>query len=338
MISIVVPVYKVQESLLRQSLNSVICQTYSDMECIIVDDGSPDNCGNICDEYAMIDNRIKVIHTENAGVSNARNIGIMNASGVYILFMDGDDFFPKNDCIENLITLMQHASCDILCFKNFYVNNKNQGISKKECSSKIEEADINDVIFKVISEQDAGLPYKYGAPWGKVIRTDFIKKNKVQFPVGIKKSQDRIFMTRLLSFNPCIKTVDYYGYAYVNVADSICNRYNPYIIEILTNAANELEKSIVNNYPQFSQQALEEAFCYFKLDCIFNYCKLYFFAKEHKQSKTDMTLFVKICKEYSAYIQKCHFYSGMSKKKKLMLIMLKLGCFRFAYYFGSVLW
>ena len=94
-ISIIVPVYKV-ELYLEKCVNSIINQTYKNLEIILVDDGSPDNCGAMCEELAKVDSRIKVIHKENGGVSSARNRGITESKGEYIYFIDSDDALTKN--------------------------------------------------------------------------------------------------------------------------------------------------------------------------------------------------------------------------------------------------
>lgn len=111
MISVIVPVYKV-EPYLRQCIDSILAQTYTDFELILVDDGSPDNCGAICDEYAKHDDRIRVIHQENGGLSAARNTGIDAARGEYLTFIDGDDWV-KNNHIENLYMCAKTYSADI---------------------------------------------------------------------------------------------------------------------------------------------------------------------------------------------------------------------------------
>ena len=91
MVSVIVPVYKV-EPFLRRCVDSLLSQTYQNLEIILVDDGSPDRCGQICDEYAAQDARVKVIHKENGGVSSARNAGIEAAAGEYVTFVDSDDW------------------------------------------------------------------------------------------------------------------------------------------------------------------------------------------------------------------------------------------------------
>ena len=104
-ISFIIPIYKV-EQYLEQCVNSVLNQTYKDIEVILVDDGSPDNCPKMCDEFATIDNRIKVVHKPNGGLSDARNAGLKVAIGDYVIFMDSDDFWTDNKHLEQLISIV----------------------------------------------------------------------------------------------------------------------------------------------------------------------------------------------------------------------------------------
>ena len=111
MISIIVPVYKV-EPYLRQCVESILNQTYRDIEVLLIDDGSPDRCGEICDEYARKDNRVRAFHTENQGLSAARNLGISEAKGKYIGFVDSDDWIEP-DMYEVLLRRMQETGAEI---------------------------------------------------------------------------------------------------------------------------------------------------------------------------------------------------------------------------------
>lgn len=111
-ISIIVPVYKV-EPYLSQCVDSLINQTYPHLEIILIDDGSPDNCGRICDDYAAKDNRIKVIHQENQGLSAARNTGLSNVSGDYVMFIDGDDWTDITTC-ETAIGVLLKYQADVV--------------------------------------------------------------------------------------------------------------------------------------------------------------------------------------------------------------------------------
>ena len=127
-ISIIVPVYKV-EPYLHQCVDSLMHQTYPHLEIILVDDGSPDNCGKICDEYAAADSRIKVIHQENQGVSAARNTALRNATGKYVMFVDGDDWTDTNTCEIAFKTLSQYQA-DIVMWS--YVREYGSHSSPKE--------------------------------------------------------------------------------------------------------------------------------------------------------------------------------------------------------------
>ena len=123
MISVIVPVYKV-EKYLRQCIESIQRQTYSDLEIILVDDGSPDGCPAICDEYARNDKRIKVLHQENGGLSVARNVGLDIAKGEYIAFVDSDDYIKENmyEMLYNKI-VMEDADLIICSYDKVDENN-----------------------------------------------------------------------------------------------------------------------------------------------------------------------------------------------------------------------
>lgn len=133
LISIIVPIYKV-EDFIHTCIQSILNQTYTNWELILVNDGSPDNCPQICDDYAAKDQRIKVIHKSNGGVASARNLGLDNMSGEYVTFLDSDDFFHP-DYLENLLKLsIQHSADIVQCGfirgveKTFPIINKKQEI------------------------------------------------------------------------------------------------------------------------------------------------------------------------------------------------------------------
>ena len=109
-VSVVVPIYKVEKYISR-CIESIINQSYKNLEIILVDDGSPDKCGDICEEYALKDSRIKVLHKETGGLSDARNFGMNYVSGEYTLFVDSDDWLELN-MIETMIKLVNKYDRD----------------------------------------------------------------------------------------------------------------------------------------------------------------------------------------------------------------------------------
>ena len=136
-VSIIVPVYKVEEYL-SECLDSIIGQTYQDLQIILVDDGSPDNCGAICDEYALKDKRITVLHTENGGLSAARNNGLRFCKGKYVFFVDSDDYLEPN-AVEILFNTAENDKLDILMY---------DAISFDETKNDVPEDEINKYIRK----------------------------------------------------------------------------------------------------------------------------------------------------------------------------------------------
>ena len=125
-ISIVVPIYNV-EAYLRRCLDSILTQTFSDFECILVNDGSPDNCPTICDEYAARDKRFKVIHQKNAGTAYARDAGVKKSTGEFLIFVDSDDTIPQN-ALRTLHEKQCETGADIVCGAIKFVYRKSEKI------------------------------------------------------------------------------------------------------------------------------------------------------------------------------------------------------------------
>jgi len=111
--SIIVPVYKT-EKYINDCVQSVLSQSFSDYECILVDDGSPDSCPSLCDDFCKNDKRIKVIHKENGGLSDARNTGILQAIGEYVIFLDSDDKLADIDTLKHLFYSIQKHETDVI--------------------------------------------------------------------------------------------------------------------------------------------------------------------------------------------------------------------------------
>ena len=141
-VSVIVPVYQV-EQYLRQCLDSILKQTFLDMEIILVDDGSKDNSGKICDEYALKDNRVRVIHQVNKGLSDARNTGMNQMSGKYFMFVDSDDYISEL-MVEKLYEKAEETGADIVCcnFEYFWKNNEKASYSTKQRSEVLNSSEI----------------------------------------------------------------------------------------------------------------------------------------------------------------------------------------------------
>ena len=192
MVSIIVPVYNVEEYL-RECVDSVLNQTYSDVEVILVDDGSTDQSGNICDEYAKMDSRIKVIHKKNGGVSSARNTGIETASGERIIFVDSDDcIHPRllesyRELDDGSVTLLCDYTTDMEEWKRFSLN------------------DFEEHMEFVAREKFMKLFYKdyMNPPFNKYFRADIIREHQIRFPEDMSLGEDLIFNMKYLAAVKC---------------------------------------------------------------------------------------------------------------------------------------
>lgn len=176
LISIVIPVYKV-EKFLGRCVESVVNQTYKNLEIFLIDDGSPDNCPQICDEWAEKDSRIKVIHLENAGVANARNTALKQISGDYVGFVDGDDYVEP-DMYQQLVELALKYNSDIT-FCSYQINDEDRGENTVSLIPKDEE-------MKCVILGD----YEYGVLWNKLFKSSVVKG--LEMP-DLKYSEDLVF-------------------------------------------------------------------------------------------------------------------------------------------------
>lgn len=182
-ISVIMPIYNVEEYI-RQGIESVLNQTYKKLEIILVDDGSKDTSGNICDEYAKKDNRIKVIHKENGGVSSARNAGINIATGKYIMFIDPDDFFENNAC-ELLYNEIEDKDADYVMANYVYTNHKGEKWGKTMFS-------VNNNFEVSMNDYKKALFVMNSVIWNKIFKRDFIEKHKLRFIEEIL-AEDAVF-------------------------------------------------------------------------------------------------------------------------------------------------
>ncbi len=171
-LSIIVPVYKV-EPYIHKCVDSILNQSFTDFELLLVDDGSPDNCGKICDEYAAKDKRVRVIHKANGGLSDARNFGLEEAIGEYVSFIDSDDWVDENIYSESL-EYMQKNELDIVCFDVTEVRTNKNLVRHKFDGDKI--FDAQDALYKILVDEIDN------SACNKIFKRSIWKD--VSFPVG----------------------------------------------------------------------------------------------------------------------------------------------------------
>ena len=202
-ITVIVPVYNAKEYL-NKCINSILYQTFTNFELLLINDGSTDCSGKICDEYAENDKRIKVFHKENGGVSSARNVGINNAIGDFSIFIDSDDYI-ENNMFEDMYRNSQITNADIVgC--DFYQEYENQSIYTSAYFENRQQ-----FLRAVIRNY-------WGVMWKILVKNDLYKNNNIQFPKNIDGGEDYVVCINLLFYAnkvSCIKNA-YYHYNRIN--------------------------------------------------------------------------------------------------------------------------
>ncbi len=222
LISIVIPIYNM-ESYIQSTIDSILKQSYKNFQLILVDDGSTDNSGEICDECAKKDSRIDVLHTKNQGSGPARNIGIDKAKGEYIYFPDADDGLVEN-ALQILSVTVADNRYDLVIF-GYNTIYKNQVLNKikkyDECSFFGENIRKNYFDF---FDMDSSYGIQ-GAPWNKLFKTKIIKENNVKYP-SLRRHQDDAFIGLYMCYVDEIKFINNVLYTYY--ANDITKEWDKY--------------------------------------------------------------------------------------------------------------
>lgn len=255
--SIIIPVYNTPVAYLSKCIESVIIQTCKEYEIILVDDGSNKDISDLCDSYSYKNERIKVIHQKNQGVSVARNNGIKYASGKWILFIDADDYLERNAC-ELLLKQLKGVDCDILMFNGVreYAGKQmpmNYGMEDGRLYDMNSVSDKELLYKRAMGVPDVGKGWSciITYAWDKVYSKDFLISSGVRFPEKLPKSEDKVF---ILSCFEKMERFLYYEkvlYHYRMNDSSICNRYSydadkyrKELVERLSEIANRMDAEI----------------------------------------------------------------------------------------------
>lgn len=221
-VSVIIPVYNAEKYLCR-CLDSICAQSFTDWECILVDDGSMDNSSSICDDYVSRENRFRVIHKENGGVSTARNTGIAQAQSEYIVFIDADDYV--NPCyLLHLVTATTEQVDFVVAGICRSISGGVQTVSRPTKSMlegvKIREYFINSVYDNM-----------RGGPCCKLFRKSIIQENKLLFPLNIHYLEDDIFVLNYMLHCHRMVTIDEADYYYNLHENSLVSTVNTFISE-----------------------------------------------------------------------------------------------------------
>ncbi|MEN6414605.1 MAG: glycosyltransferase [Veillonellales bacterium] len=224
-VSIVVPVYKT-EKFIHRCIDALICQTLTDIEIILVDDGSPDNCGKICEDYAKQDKRIKVIHKKNGGLSSARNTGIREASGEYIGFVDSDDYVEQTFC-ECMYKTAKKFNIDIVNCDYYWESETSEARSS---SLKKDKVIYNEEILEYLKKAHATTIIWF--VWRNIYRRSFLIKNNIFFAEEVRFGEDSIFNLYAFYYAKSLYSVDKCLYHYIsNPNGLIQTKYKENLLE-----------------------------------------------------------------------------------------------------------
>lgn len=261
LVSFIIPVYNTAEYL-RQCLNSILVQTYTNIEIIIVDDGSTDRSPYICDEYAKKDSRIVAYHKKNGGLSDARNFGLNHAKGDYIVFLDSDDFWAKDSCLSELIKILNDSPCCEFVGFNMSYYFQESGIYKKWIAYDDTVSGDQTRDDKICWMVHSGtMPM---SACSKIIKKSFLEREHIRFKEGIF-SEDIPWFLEVLNKCENFKLVNEYIYVYrQGVKNSITSTFNTKkfqdLFDIVKNGLKYIEEAsfgVVTKDALFSFMAYE---------------------------------------------------------------------------------
>lgn len=304
LVSVILPIYNV-EQVLKRCLDSVCNQTYLNLEIILVDDGSTDNSGNICDEYAKVDKRIKVIHKKNGGLSDARNVGLDIANGDYLTLVDSDDFISAY-YVQNLMFAIQKSGCELSSswFCKFS-NGIKIGSPTIANDSSIEICNREDYYKKMLLQDGVEV-----SAWGKMYKSSLF--NGVRYPFG--KLYEDIPTTYLLIEKvekiAVIPNVDYYYYQRKQSISK--SSFNVRKMDAIVHMGKFMD-FIVLHYPNLKNAAISR---YFSV-----VCNILFLINDKKYKEQKKFLWSEVKKYRSVVL----FDKGARKKNRMAALISYFG-------------
>ena len=251
--SVIVPVYKV-EKYLPVCIESVLSQTFSDFELILVDDGSPDKCPDICEAYKAKDSRIKVIHKENGGLASARRTGIKVAEGEYVFNLDSDDLI-ESDTLEYAYNAIKDTNCEIVSFSYRWVKNGQTVNITNDCLDEglYTEKDFEEFIYPriLMNKNMEHLSYYLS---GKAVKRELLTPHQLAVSEKISLGEDLCCVVPCYLHAKSVFISKKTAYLYTVRDDSLSKDFNTNQIFLVENAINEICKNDMTKVPDFEEQ------------------------------------------------------------------------------------
>lgn len=306
LISVIVPVYQV-ETVLSRCINSIVNQTYTNLEIILIDDGSRDRSAGICDEYAKKDKRIKVVHQTNGGVSKARNTGLKTAKGSYVLFVDSDD-----EVLPGYVQSFVDISIDkdrTLLFQGCIVRSAKRKVLY-QCSNNIYKK--NNFAQCIIDNE----LYMHGGPTGKLYSMKIVREHELLFDTRYKNYEDLLFFLDYINYIEEIKFQSDLGYIYHSQESGLHMTFDTF----------EKEQNLLNSYLTKTSKYVDSE----QKDLITAY-SLVFYIRVLKSLYLDKKILDKK-KELKRYCESTrkmlkYPFSYMDMKRRILLLLIVFRCY-----------
>lgn len=308
-ISVIIPVYNV-EKYLEQCIKSVVTQTYEQLEIILVDDGSTDNSGFICESWKERDKRIQVIHKTNGGLSDARNVGLDRATGDYIAFVDSDDFI-ENNMYEIMLEAAVREKADLVCCGRYLVQSEIER-TERHCLKKEKQYSAKQALREILYGRDIE-----EAAWDKLYKKEIF--DGVRYPLG-EINEDIVVIPQIINKIDKIVHVGIALYNYRVTANSITKSKYTEKKSIYIKHIEDIKKYVSTFYPDMKVEQ----------DCFvarYSYAELLDMSMDKdivKQYKIDYQIYKKnLRKSYQRYIK----YGKITFKDKIQIIFLLVGIY-----------
>jgi len=301
-ISVIVPMYNV-ERYLRQCLDSIVNQTYKNLEILLIDDGSPDKCGEICDEYAQRDSRIRVTHKKNGGLSAAWNDGMEMATGDWIAFVDSDDWLDV-DFFETLLANQETANVEVVQSGGYYW--------EEQRGQFVRWAFVNPFIARSQSEKDdlkilamlraGGKNTKgiIGFSWGKLFRRQLLKTHDLVFDTKIRAglAMDAVFNWDVFEKASAVLGVVYCGYHYRITQTSGTYKFDPKLVEAMEYVQEQFFQRANERNASGKLRKAVESRC---LRDVVHNLQRYFFHPDNPASRKEVAIGIQEMKQMPYY-------------------------------------
>ena len=324
LISVVVPLYNTPRPFLEKCIASLRHQEEEKVEFIIVDDGSTEETVQACCNLIEGDERFRLVRLGgNQGVSVARNRGIEESRGAYIVFVDADDFVPDG-FYGKLSKFLEKNNDDII----FYRFARSEEVHRASCDMQKHDTPSSICIAESIltyDEEKLGYPNAtFAAVWGKAFRREFLDRMDVRFIPGIVKSQDRVFMVRILADNPSTCFFDCIGYCYTFNELSFCHKFNPKMSEFSERTVRAFESVINSKYEGQDKALLQKALFYLRFNFAFDTDMSYFFHASNPQFGHQRREYKRYWAKKRDIVKACDTKEIPRRRNRIVLRLLKM--------------